>query len=377
MNYLERLNKLQQAMHKESFDGLIYSTGPNFRYFTGVPVKWRREQEPTEPDCLLIAARNTEPRVIVPASATHLAEKSPVNVSVVDSPEQVVDILDSLLPDGRIGTGPERAECYLTELAARAQPEADICSGQHVGEKLRYCKDEKEIEVLRRAAAMCDEVMEEIVDHIRPGITQTRLEEMIAEVGTSLGAEDVSFSPTAAFVKSDTEPTDQPFVYPKDEGLVPGTSIAFDFGFVLEGYCSDFGRSFYCGPAPDHISGAYRALQESQCQLIQRMGPDEMTVSELFDTIEEALDERDYGDRLRARLPGRGLGHQIGVDLHENPRLNPEWDDALQPGMTMAIEPKLWLPGEYYLRVEDIVLITEEGTETFTTFDRELFELPL
>ncbi len=377
MNYAQRLQRLDEALQDSTYDALIYGTGPNFRYFTGAPVHWRRENEPTEPQCLLILAGGAPPRVVLPADSPRLAEECAVDPEGIGTSDNLPDLLRDVLPEGRIGTGPKPADDYLARLTAEAGIEADVSNAQAIGEQIRYCKDADEIAVLRRAASMCDEVMGEVVEHIRPGVTQPELEQLIADVGQRLGAEDVSFSPTAAFVKSDTEPTEQPFVYPKDKGLVPGTSIAFDFGFVVDGYCSDFGRSFYCGPAPDHITGAYRALQESQCHLIEQMGPQTMRVSDLFDEIEEALDKRGYGDRLRARLPNRGLGHQIGVDLHENPRLNPEWDEPLLPGMTMALEPKLWLPGEYYLRVEDIVLITEEGTEVFTRFDREMFELPV
>ena len=87
------------------------------------------------------------------------------------------------------------------------------------------------------------------------------------------------------------------------------------------------------------------------------------------------LDELGYGDRFRARLPCGTLGHQIGVDLHENPWIRPETETLLAPGMVMCIEPKVWSPGQYYLRVEDMVLVTEEGAESLTVFDRNTFEL--
>lgn len=102
-----------------------------------------------------------------------------------------------------------------------------------------------------------------------------------------------------------------------------------------------------------------------------------LKIGEMFNIIEAFLDGRGFGDRLRARLPHGNLGHHIGVDLHEKPWLRPGCDVVLQPGMVMCLEPKLWLPGEYYIRVEDMVLITEEGAESLTVFDRRLFELPL
>jgi len=102
-----------------------------------------------------------------------------------------------------------------------------------------------------------------------------------------------------------------------------------------------------------------------------------MRIGDMPKIILAKLDELGYGDRFRARVPDGTLGHQIGVDLHENPWIKPDCDMKLLPGMVMCIEPKLWLPGEYYLRVEDMVLVTENGAESLTDFNRELFELPL
>ncbi len=376
MDYAGRLEWLDDAMADRDLDGLIYGIGANFQYFTGLPVRWQREDGPVQLAGLLVMVRGSTPRVIMDSACPAYRTTAPVEMDVARSPDEVIGMLRRCLKGKRVGTS-GKAEDYLRGLIGEALPGAEVVDAEELGEALRVCKDPDEIALLRDVVALTDRVMEEIVDQIRPGVTQTQLEAMIAETGQSLGAQDVSFSPTAGFVKSGTKPTDDPFVYPPEEALAAGTSIAFDFGFVLDGYCSDFGRSFYCGPAPEHIASAYRALQESQCYLISRMKPGRLALGELFGVIEEALDERGYGDRLRARLPEGNLGHQIGVDLHENPWLRRGCDVMLKPGMVMAIEPKLWLPGEYYLRVEDIVLITDEGAESLTAFDREMFELPL
>jgi Xaa-Pro aminopeptidase len=207
-------------------------------------------------------------------------------------------------------------------------------------------------------------------------VSQHQLQEFIRAEGLRLGAQDVSFPPAALYVKSGTAPGPEPFGYPKDQGLVGATSIAFDFGFVLDGHCSDFGRSFYMGPAPDHFSAAYRALHASQLELIRQMRPG-LALGEFWGILSGEMDRHGYGDRIRARLKDGTLGHQIGVDLHENPWIRPGVEFKLLPGMVMAIEPKAWLPGEYYLRVEDIVLVTEDGAECLTAADRLAFELPL
>lgn len=374
MNYSARRERLQQAMLANDFDGLIYGQGANVQYFTGVSFEWVREHEPEEPQCLLVLARGGSPRVVIVGEGTVTPSDSSLEVHSIQSQEELSSLLAEWLKGMRLIGTSQRAAGYLNELITAALPAALSVIAESLGEEIRLVKDATEIARLREVAALTDQVMAKIVRDIRPGITQLELQQRIAEAGYRLGAQDISFPPAALYVKSGAEPTLDPFVYPKDQGLVAGTSIAFDFGFVLNGYCSDFGRSFYCGPAPEHISGAYHALQEAHCHLISNMKPG-LKISEMYSILIAKLDKLGYGDRLRARLPDGTLGHQIGVDLHENPWIRPTSEGVLKPGMVMCIEPKVWLPGEYYLRVEDMVLVTESGAESLTKFDRKLFGL--
>jgi Xaa-Pro aminopeptidase len=120
---------------------------------------------------------------------------------------------------------------------------------------------------------------------------------------------------------------------------------------------------------------AYEGLQRAVVETVDEMHEGSMRVCEIFDSIEASLDRDGYGDYLRARLPQRSVGHQIGVEVHEPPWLKPANRHLLEEGMVMCLEPKLWRDGEYYLRVEDMVLIRKEKAEFLTGFDRELFEL--
>lgn len=374
MDFVARREQLQQAMLENDLDGLVYGLGANLQYFSGLSFEWSREHEPEEPQCLLVLARGEEPRVVVAWDSPVRPIGTDLEFLVVRSLGELLTLLTKWLAKGkRIGTS-RTAESFLTSIITSAIPEAQCVAAEWLGEEIRLVKSAEEIALLREAAILTDKVMGEIVGHIKPGITQLELQQKLAEAGSQLGAQGVSFPPAALYVKSGSEPLENPFVYPKEEGLVEGTSIAFDFGFVLNGYCSDFGRSFYCGAAPDHIAGAYRALQQAHCHLISEMKPG-LPIADMYGILIAKLDELGYGDRLRARLPDGTLGHQIGVDLHENPWIRPTSEGVLKPGMVMCIEPKVWLPGEYYLRVEDMVLVTESGAESLTNFDRQKFEL--
>lgn len=374
----ERVRKLERLMLERKLDGALYGTGANFQYYSGLQPHWTRESEPPEPGYLLALAPGREPLVLVDedvAAAGAAPGSTPwVQVRYAD-PGRLAQRLSGYWQGGRIGTG-RAAAAFLGAVVRSARPGAEAVDAEGLGESVRLIKEPEEIARLRRVVALTDQVMGIVIQEVRPGISQDQLSGLIREVGLGLGATDVAFRPAGLYVQAGSEATSDPFVYPRDLGLVPGCSVAFDFGFVLDGYCSDFGRSFYCGTPPDHVAGAYQALQEAQLELLGRMRPGELRLNQAFGVIEAALDRRGYGDRLRARLPDGTLGHQIGVELHENPWLRPDADLPLAAGMVMAIEPKVWLPGHYYLRVEDIVLVTADGAESLTGYDRRQFELP-
>lgn len=125
----------------------------------------------------------------------------------------------------------------------------------------------------------------------------------------------------------------------------------------MNGYCSDYGRSFYSGKAPVHIANAYKALQAAQLELLNTIKPG-VSMAITFDCLYKTLSRFGYEKYLRNFANIGMMGHQIGIDVHEEPWLHNNSTTVFKPGMIMCIEPKLWLPGEAFMRVEDMVLIT-------------------
>ncbi len=275
---------------------------------------------------------------------------------------------------GKVGIGDHVWGSTIVELAKLLKNPVFI-KAESLLDSVRVIKDSGEIGKLRKVATLTDKAVEAVVPIIKEGVTQKELRIEVERQGKLLGATDVSFAPWVGFVKSGSEKTKDPTGYPLNKGLVSKTSIAFDVGFVLDGYCSDFGRSLYLGPAEKKVKKGYEALQQSVIETVEKMKANSMRVCDIFPSIEKTLDRLGYGDYLRARLPNKSVGHNIGVEVHEPPWLDPENKDLLQSNMVMAVEPKLWNAGEYYFRVEDIVLIGQKRSEFLTRFDRELFQL--
>ncbi len=380
MNFSRRLAGLQEKMEAASIDLAVYGSCPNFQYLTGLPVEWRRGVDLIHSEDNLFVPRVGEPILtLAPGSGRHGEDSWIGDTRVLERGESYPGMVKKVAIDlgwekGRIGVGDHLWGSTWREVA-RSFKRASFRGATNLMDDLRMIKEPREIEALRKVAKVTEEVMGDVISGIESGTTQDELRIVIEMLGRKAGASDISFPPNGLFIKSDSEPTPEPNSYPSDMGLVAGTSIAFDVGFVMNGYCSDWGRSFHWGPVGEDIKKGYVALQRAVVETVDKMHEGSMRVCNIFPSIESFLDEDGYGDYLRARLPDGTVGHQIGVEVHEGPWLKTVNQHELREGMVMCLEPKLWRTGEYYLRVEDMVLIHKDRAEFLTNYDREQFQL--
>jgi len=380
LNFKRRLIGLQERMMELGLDLVVYGSCQNFQYLTGLLTEWRRGRDFGSGVNNIFIPRERDPILTLAEAASEHASQTWIgDVRILEKGRSYGELVEEVVSDlalkgGRIGLG-DHVWGSTTVEVVRAVKDAEFHSAEALMDHLRMIKDAGEIQRLRRVAELTDKAMEAVIPKIKEGITQGELALEVEVQGRRLGASDISFPPTAGFVKSGSEISSNPFTYPKEKGLVPGTSIAFDIGFVKDGYCSDFGRSFYFGPAGPEVEKGYEALHQGILETVDKMYDGSMLVCDLFPALEETLDMLGYGDYLRARLTTGNLGHQIGVEVHEPPWLSPDYEEPLHTGMVMALEPKIWHAGEYYLRVEDIVMVGPRKTAFLTNFDRELFQL--
>ena len=380
MNFSRRLKGLQERMEARGIDLVVYGSCQNFQYLTGLPVEWRRGVDLMHHEDNVFVPREGEPILtLAPGSGRHCEDSWIGDTRVLDKDESYPGMVKKVAMDlgweeGRIGVGDHVRGSTWREVA-RSFNGARFRGAANLMDDLRMIKEPGEIDSLRRVASTTEKVMGDVISEIESGTTQDELRIVIEMLGRKAGASDIAFPPNGLFIKAGSEPTPEPYSYPRDEGLVAGTSIAFDVGFVMDGYCSDWGRSFYWGPVGEDIRKGYVALQRAVVETVDKMHEGSMKVCDVFPSIEGFLDEDGYGEYLRARLPHGTVGHQIGVEVHENPWLKPANQHELREGMVMCLEPKLWRAGEYYLRVEDMVLIHKDRAEFLTNYDREQFQL--
>ena len=379
-DFRRRLRGLQDKMDGLGLDLIVYGSCQNFQYLTGLLIDWRRWVDLGSSLNNFLVPRNGEPVLILGEEWGKQASQTWVkDVRVLGEKDNFEKVITKVLSDfdvkvKDVGFG-DHVWGSTVEVVLKALKNPVFHRAEHLMDQVRMIKDSGEVEKLRKVAELTDKAVEAVVPKIQKGATQKELRLELEYVGRRLGASDVSFPPWIGFVKSGSEVSPSLVTVPVDEGLKAGTSIAFDNGFLLDGYCSDFGRSFYFGSAGREVKKGYEALQQSVVETVDKMREGSMRVCEVFPAIEKTLDKFGYGNYLRARLPMKSVGHNIGVEVHEPPWLDPNYDEVLQSNMVMAIEPKLWHAGEYYLRAEDIVLVGKKKTEFLTNFDRARFQL--
>ncbi|UCF09421.1 MAG: aminopeptidase P family protein [Candidatus Bipolaricaulota bacterium] len=232
----------------------------------------------------------------------------------------------------------------------------------------RAIKDQEEIDALRTAAAIADRAFAVVVEELRAGMNEVdialRLELLIRESeadGVAFGI-NVSSGPNTAL--NHYLPT------LGRRTLAEGDLVLFDFGACAAGYRSDMTRTVCVGTADTRAKEIYGIVLEAQRIGIEgtRAGADGVDVDRV---VRETIAAAGYGDRF-----GHGLGHGIGLDIHEKPALSQQSEDRLEPGMVVTVEPGIYIPGYGGVRIEDDVLVTADGNEVLTDFPKdELIEV--
>lgn len=382
---------LQKAIAQAGADGAIYAPSANLQYLLDDTAFWWQRTEytggilPFAPDSPANHQANmAECFLYLPASGEPILFASPMrarDMKQIDIHKEIDYFcnlgaaLAEYISKGTLAVG-ESCRPYLEKMFEEAGMEIKTIDGEKFVEKMRLLKDEKEIEKMRAVAAFTDAAMGKITEILRPGISSYEVQKYMVKLAMDAGLNDVSFPPAAIYVENGGPYSQDIQGYPSHAPLKPGTSIGFDFGYVIDGYCSDFGRSFYCGKAPAEIEDAYKSLAEAQMTTLSRIKPGE-PMNLFYNTMYDVMERKGIGKYLRKVGDFGLMGHQIGIDVHERPWLHTDQTEIFQPGMVMCIEPKFWKPGVCFMRIEDMVLITETGCEPLTKYSREQFSLPL
>jgi Xaa-Pro aminopeptidase len=229
-------------------------------------------------------------------------------------------------------------------------------------DKLRQIKNDEEIEKIRTAESIGDEAFTHILSFIRPGLIEKEVALELEYFMKKNGAEKLSFDTIAA---SGTN-SSMPHAIPTDKVLEEGDFLTMDFGCVYEGYCSDMTRTVAVGSVSDNMKYVYDVVLKAQLAALKAVKPG-AKCSDVDKIARDIIADAGYGNCF-----GHGLGHSVGLFIHEEPRLSPKCDDILQPGMLMTVEPGIYIPGRFGVRIEDLVVVSENGCINLTNSPKEL-----
>ncbi|HVA86874.1 MAG TPA: Xaa-Pro peptidase family protein [Candidatus Saccharimonadales bacterium] len=219
--------------------------------------------------------------------------------------------------------------------------------------RVRAVKSEAELNAMREACHIADQVFDESLEQVRPELTEFDLAAWIVKRMKELGAVDQSFD-TAIFAMGTQESR------PAKERLSRrplghDISVSYDFGAALAGYCSDFGRTIYVGKPSARFRAAYDAVVGSQAAGAAALRPG-VRACDVDAAARKVIADAGFGDHFRHRL-----GHAIGKDVHEAPYLDVVDSTPLEAGMTFTIEPSIFITGEFGTRIEDVFVVTGNG----------------
>jgi Xaa-Pro aminopeptidase len=264
------------------------------------------------------------------------------------------------------GVGKLAVEATNVTLAQAKQwrddmPAVELVETTGVLEELRKVKDATEVDAIRRAAAIGDTGLQELLGRLREGMSEVEVAAELEDAMRRAGSEGLSFPTIIAFGESAAEPHHSP---KPERTLKRGELVKLDFGATAGGYHSDMTRTIAFGEPSAEMAGIYEIVRASQQAGVDAVASGK-TGAEVDNASRAIVEEAGYGY-------GHGTGHGCGLEVHESPTANAKSDDVLDDGMTITVEPGIYLPGVGGVRIEDLVVVRNGGCEILTRSPKEL-----
>ncbi len=303
-------------------------------------------------------APGEEPVFVLPRMITEfdLPEGVAGEVVTVNETDDASELMRKVLSRfGRVGTlavGSRSWAESVINTSALAGAER-VVSAEPLINPMRRIKSDAELELMTRACRLVDRVMAQIEPKVVPGVTELEIAAEVALQMKLAGSRAESFD-TAVWGMGPSDDRDAT-VRVSAQPLRPGQGVSFDFGAVVDGYCSDFGRTVHVGEPNDEYVRVHELVMAAQAAGIAAVRPG-VTAAQVHAATRQVIVAGGYGDWFRHRT-----GHCIGLDVHELPYISEEDDTPLEEGMTFTIEPSVFWPGRVGARVEDIIVCTADG----------------
>ncbi|MHB8169950.1 MAG: M24 family metallopeptidase [Thermincolia bacterium] len=344
----QRIRPLRQAMAAEDIDGILVLQPENRVYLSGFTGS---------AGILLVTVR--ESFLITDFRYAEQAAQQAPDFVVVEYSGVVTDKLREVIGQAgvkRVGFEKD----FITVAQFQDWQEKligiEVIPRQGMVEKLRMVKDEQELALIRKAVALADQTFEHIVGCLKPGVTELEVALELEFYMRRNGASGVSFD----IIVASGPRGSLPHATPTSRMMEFGDMVTMDFGAIYGGYCSDLTRTVFLGEAKPKEKEIYSIVLEAQEAALAAIAPGK-TANAVDQVARDIIAEKGYGDNF-----GHGLGHAVGLAVHEKPSLGKRDETPLVPGMVLTVEPGIYIPNWGGVRIEDMVLVTDRGCEILT-----------
>ncbi|AQQ53017.1 M24 family metallopeptidase [Planococcus lenghuensis] len=351
-----KIEKLRNEFEQHGIDAMLLTSTYNLRYMTGFTGSAG-------------AAVVTKDKAVFVTDFRYIeqAGKQAKGYEVRQATKGLVDEIAAVLKElGVRQLGFEQDHMtYALHSKFSGQVEAALVPVSGLAEKIRMIKTADELAVLKKAAEIADAAFEHITKFIAPGKTELEVSNELEFFMRKQGATSSSFD---IIVASGTRSA-LPHGVASDKVIETGDFVTLDFGALYDGYVSDITRTVAVGEPSDQLKEIYNIVLEAQVTALEKIKPG-MTGKEADAISRDIIKAKGYGDAF-----GHSLGHGIGLEVHEGPGLSHLSDTVLQEGMTVTVEPGIYLPGVGGVRIEDDIIITGTGNERLTHSTKDLLIL--
>jgi Xaa-Pro aminopeptidase len=299
------------------------------------------------------------PRMVAEFDMPHGATGEKVIIKETDDGSAVFEkIIKDFGPLKNIAV--EQRTWAETTLKISEYSKGTVRNGISLTNPMRRKKSDEEISLIREACLLADLSMEKITNTVVAAENEREISEELDHLLNLKGSRGVSFD-TAVWAMGPS--TNRDASDRETNNVIPeGSSLLFDFGAIIKGYCSDFGRTLSVGESDSELKEVYEIVIESAKQGLSAVRPGALA-SDVDRATRKVIEDAGYGDKFRHRT-----GHCIGLDVHEYPFISEEDDTPLEVGMTFTIEPSIFWPGRVGARIEDVVVVTENGGEKLNEY---------
>lgn len=285
-----------------------------------------------------------------------------VRVDTRDVLTVICEMLDGY--EGKVGFESAHLS-YQSYSKIRDKVKGDLVGIEDAVERFRRVKDQTEIERIEKAVRIADEVFEDIIAELCAGTTEVEIAGRLDYMLRMKSGEVPAFDTIVAC----GEHASLPHARPGFRRIANGDMVKMDFGAIWEGYRSDLTRTVVVGKASEKVKEIYQIVLEANSVAIDGVRPG-ISAGEVDRLARSVIEKAGYGDNF-----GHSLGHGVGLDVHELPRLSSRNSQCLEPGNVVTIEPGIYIPGWGGVRIEDMVVVTENGCRVLTSAPKNLIEV--